>query len=61
MSPQDIYVYQRKTRMFAMEYSASTNSQQVFVCASDSAFADDQVTRQSTEGYLFQLFGGAIN
>ena len=31
------------------------------MCASDAAFADDTVTRRSTEGYLFQLFGGAVD
>jgi hypothetical protein len=53
--------YLNGTKTLAIEYSASTNSQQVFACASDAAFADDPTTRQSTEGYLFQLFGGAID
>jgi len=44
-----------------MEYSGTTDSQEVFVCASVAAFADDPETRRSTEGYLFQLFGGAID
>jgi hypothetical protein len=34
---------------------------QVFLCASDAAFADDRATRRSTGGYLFQLFGGPID
>jgi len=49
------------TRTYAIEYSARTNNQQAFVCASDAAFADDLATRRSTEGYLFQLFGGPID
>jgi hypothetical protein len=53
--------YLQKTRTLAIEYSAETNNQQVFVCASDAAFADDTATRRSTEGYLFKLFGGAID
>jgi hypothetical protein len=53
--------YLQKTKTLAIEYSAETNSQQVFVCASDAALADDTVTRRSTEGYLFKLFGGAID
>jgi hypothetical protein len=33
----------------------------VFLCSSDAAFADDKLTRRSSDGYLFQLFGGAID
>jgi hypothetical protein len=44
----------------AIEFSAS-DTRQVFTCASDTAFADDPVTRYSTEGYLFKLFGGPID
>ena len=33
----------------------------IFKGASDAAFADDPDTRRSTEGYLFKLFGGAID
>ena len=33
----------------------------MFTCASDAAFADDIATCRSTEGYLFQLFGGAVD
>ena len=29
--------------------------------SSDDSFADDSTTRRSTEGYLFQLFGGPID
>jgi reverse transcriptase-like protein len=53
--------YLQKTRTLAIEYSAEINSQEVFICASDAAFADDTATRRSTEGYLFKLFGGIID
>ena len=53
--------YLNDTKTLAIEYSALTNSQQAFVCASDAAFADDPDTRRSTEGYLFKLFGGPID
>ena len=33
----------------------------MFTVASDAAFADDSITRQSTEGFFFQLFGGLID
>jgi hypothetical protein len=52
--------YLNGTHTMAIEFSAS-DSRQVFTCASDAAFADDPVTRYSTEGYLFKLFGGPID
>jgi len=33
----------------------------LFLCTSDTAFADNIETRRSTEGYYFQLFGGPID
>jgi hypothetical protein len=56
-----VFSYLQNTKTLAIEYSAETNTQQVFACASDAAFADDTATRRSTEGYLFKLFGGAID
>jgi hypothetical protein len=44
----------------AIEYSVSIN-QSAVVCAGDTAFADEPVTRYSTEGYLFKLFNGPID
>lgn len=48
------------TRTLAIEYSGRNNSQ-IFNCASDAAFADDSATRHSSDGYLFQLYGGPID
>lgn len=48
------------TRALAIEYSGQNNSQ-IFSCASDAAFADDLATRHSSDGYLFQLYGGPID
>ena len=53
--------YLNGTKSLAIEYSPACNSRRVFMCASDAAFTDDTVTRRSTEGYLFQLFGGAVD
>ena len=33
----------------------------IFVRASNTIFSDNPVTRKSTEGYLFTLFGGPID
>jgi transposase InsO family protein len=52
--------YLNGTHSLAIEFSAS-DAPHKFTCASDSAFADDPVTRHSTEGCLFQLFGGPID
>ena len=51
--------YLNGTKTLAIEYSK--RSDKVFLGASDASFADDSVTRRSTEGYLFQLFGGCID
>jgi hypothetical protein len=53
--------YLHRTKSYAVQYAAETNNQQVFLCASDAAFANDRATRRSTGGYLFQLFGGPID
>ena len=52
------YLY--RTRTYVIEYSAPTleDKQQIFLCASDAAYADDPETRKSTGGYLYKLFGG---
>jgi hypothetical protein len=52
--------YLNRTHSLAIEFSA-LDTPHIFNCASDAAFADDPVTRHSTEGCLFQLFGGPIN
>jgi len=53
------YLYHHKN--LALEYGSTDDTLRAFTCASDAAFSDDLVTRQSTEGFLFQLFGGPID
>jgi hypothetical protein len=61
--------YLNGTRHYAIEYSASVNTQelnltwpqQALRIASDAAYADCLITRHSSEGYLFKLFGGPID
>src|SRR5204863_8475580 len=48
------------THSLAIEFSAD-RSNPVFACSSDAAYADNIPSRQSTEGYLFCLFGGPID
>ena len=49
------------TKMYAIEYDGRTKGDEIFLCASDAAFADNQVDRKSSEAYLCKLFGGPID
>ena len=49
------------TRTLAIKYLETTNGQNTFICTSNVAFADNILTRYSTEEYLFKLFGGTID
>jgi hypothetical protein len=49
------------TRTLAIEYGPDRDQKpEVFTCASDAAFADNQ-DRKSSDGYLFKLFGGPVD
>ena len=52
------YLYQ--TRYLAIAYNAYKQDS-VLAISSDAAFADDVDSRRSSDGYLFQLFGGPIH
>ena len=52
--------YLNCTKHLAIEYSWKITSN-IFNCASDAAFGDDDLTRRSSDGFLFQLYGGAID
>ena len=60
-----LITYLYNTRYYAIEYSYdrpnSSNPELAFRCATDAAFADNISTRRSTEGFIFKLFGGAID
>jgi hypothetical protein len=49
------------TNTIAIEFSTPTPNSPMFTAASDAAYADDPITRYSTEGYLFKLFNGPID
>jgi hypothetical protein len=55
-----VIAYLYSTRTLAIEYSGSVNSD-IFLYSNNAAFADDKLTRRSSDGYLFQLYGGAID
>ena len=52
------YLYATQNR--SIEYSGHYGGE-IFLCSSDASFADDSETRKSSDGYLFQLFGGPID
>jgi len=59
---QHVINYLYGTKNYALKYSANSLSLtgSVFNGSSNAAFADDPL-RRSLQGYLFTLFGGAID
>ena len=53
--------YMYSTQYYAIEFGPCTELLQMFTCTNDAAFVDDVATCCSTEGYLFQLFGRAVD
>jgi hypothetical protein len=49
------------TKHYAIELRTLYTEHPIFAAASDAAYADDPITRRSTEGSIFQLFGGTID
>jgi hypothetical protein len=49
------------TKHYAIELKTLYTKHPIFAAASDAAFADDIVTRQSIKGSIFQLFGNIID
>ena len=48
------------TRFLAIMYGGENVELQQLLIASDTSFADDPVTRRSSQGYIMMLFGGLI-
>lgn len=53
------YLY--TTRYYALELGSMESINPAFITASNTAFADNSTTCKSTEGMIFQLFGGTID
>jgi hypothetical protein len=49
------------TKYLALEFDGTTIEDEIFLTYSDAAFADDQNTRYSFNGYAIKLFGGMIH
>jgi hypothetical protein len=48
------------TKDLAIEYSGQYTRNPIFICASNTLFADN-LQRKSSEGYICKLFNGLIN
>jgi hypothetical protein len=52
-------VYLNDTKNFIIEFSEK--SSEIFLCASDAAFADDELIRKSSNDYFFKLYDDSID
>jgi hypothetical protein len=54
-----VIVYLNDTKNFVIEFSRKFS--EIFLCASDVAFADDELIRKSSNDYLFKLYDDSID
>ncbi len=54
-----VIVYLNDTKNFVIEFSEKFS--EIFLCASDAAFADDELIRKSSNDYLFKLYDDLID
>jgi hypothetical protein len=54
-----VIVYFNDTKNLFIEFSK--NSSEIFLCASDAAFTDDELIRKSSNDYLFKLYDDSID
>ncbi len=54
-----VIAYLNDTKNFVIEFSGK--SSEIFLCASDAAFADDEIIRKSSNDYLFKLYDDPID
>jgi hypothetical protein len=59
MIANKIITYLNDIKNFVIEFSE--NSSEIFLCASDAAFADDELIRKSSNDYLFKLYDDSID
>ena len=56
-----VLIYLAHTKEYAIEINPNSNTRKVFNASSDASYGNDPDTRRSTQGYVFTLFGGAID
>ncbi|KAM4067531.1 reverse transcriptase (RNA-dependent DNA polymerase) [Hirsutella rhossiliensis] len=56
-----VILYLYNTRSFGIRLGGSIDKRaDIFLCSSDSSFADNSLDRKSSQGYIMTLFGGSI-
>jgi hypothetical protein len=53
--------YLVSTKNLAIVYDGNIDAKHIFMAASDAAFGDDPLTRFSSNGFCFMLYGGVIH
>lgn len=53
--------YLLATRSYAICFDGNHSRQDIFFASSDASFADDPLTKHSSQGFGFKLFGGIID
>jgi hypothetical protein len=51
--------YLNDIKNFVIEFSEKFS--EIFLCASDAAFADDELIKKSLKNYLFKLYDDSID
>jgi hypothetical protein len=59
MIANKVIAYLNDIKNFVIEFSEK--SSEIFLCASDAAFADDELIRKSSNDYLFKLYDDSID
>ncbi len=59
MIANKMIVYLNDTKNFVIEFSEK--SSEIFLCASDAAFADDELIKKSSNDYFFTLYDDSID
>ncbi len=54
-----VIAYLNDIKNFVIEFSEK--SSEIFLCASDAAFADDELIRKNSNDYLFKLYDDSID
>jgi hypothetical protein len=54
-----VIAYLNDTKNFVIEFSKKFS--EIFLCASDAAFADDELIRKNSNDYLFKLYDDSID
>jgi hypothetical protein len=54
-----VIIYLNDIKNFVIEFSEKFSK--IFLCASDAAFADDELIKKNSNNYLFKLYNNSIN